>query len=64
MDVCPGNQDLSTSYLNELLDVYQFYTPPDEILFDYNLALKKNCSNVAVERLRKMKRVCIVFLSS
>lgn len=52
-----GNQDLSTSYLNELLDVYQFYTPPDEILFDYNLALKKNCSNVAVERLRKMKRL-------
>lgn len=52
-----GDQDLSTSYLNKLLELYPFYTPPDEIVVDYNLALRKNCSEVAAVRLRKTKRL-------
>ncbi|XP_046673041.1 prolyl 4-hydroxylase subunit alpha-1-like isoform X2 [Homalodisca vitripennis] len=53
-----GDQDLSTYYLQELLEKYPLYIPPDHLVKDYNLALTGKCKEISDwKKLDKIKSV-------
>lgn len=52
-----GDQELSSFYLRELLNRYPLYTPPDNQLEDFNLALIGRCEELAVKRYPLKARV-------
>uniref|UniRef100_A0A1B6C3U3 procollagen-proline 4-dioxygenase n=1 Tax=Clastoptera arizonana TaxID=38151 RepID=A0A1B6C3U3_9HEMI len=47
-----GDQESSTKYMKQLLKTYPYYTPPPELVADFNIALMQNCSQVAAERMK------------
>lgn len=54
-----GDQNSASNYVERLLTAYPYYTPPADLVADFNIALIRNCSAVAAERLENRGTVSV-----